>query len=176
MEIYVVRHTHLNIAAGVCYGQTEVPVADSFTEEVANIREQLPLDLELTFSSSAERCVKLASALNFEPVIKVDALKEMNFGLWENKRWDDINRQDLDAWCNDFVKVRPPAGENLCDVYERVSSFLVGLQKERYGKVLIVTHAGVIRCVNAFYNAVELKNLFDFNPEFGVVYRFDSTC
>lgn len=172
MEIFVVRHTHLSIAAGVCYGQTEVPVAESFTKESAQIRQQLPSDLEVTFTSPAERCRKLAQVLRFEPIICENALKEMNFGDWENRKWNDLNQKELEVWCDDFVNKRPPNGENLREVYERVQGFLTRLQKENYRKILIVTHAGVIRCMNAFYNSVDLADLFSFNPDFGAIYRF----
>ena len=30
MEIYVVRHTKVAIDKGICYGQTDAPLADSF--------------------------------------------------------------------------------------------------------------------------------------------------
>ena len=44
----------------------------------------------------------------------------------------------------------PPNGETLYGMYTRIASFLDELKKEKYKKVLIITHAGVLRCVKAY--------------------------
>ena len=59
MEIYLVRHTTPNIAKGVCYGQANVDVTETFRNEVASTREILPADA-IGFSSPLIRCAKMA--------------------------------------------------------------------------------------------------------------------
>lgn len=172
MEIFVVRHTRLDVPEGLCYGKTEIPVASMFEQEVELIRNQLPTGFDLVVCSTLNRCKMLANALNYSPVKFSEALCEMNFGLWENKRWNDLDQKEVDAWCNDFVNVHPPEGENLLEVYARVSNFIISLQSNNYNRVLLITHAGVIRCINAFYQNIELVKMFDFNPDFDVVYKF----
>jgi len=34
MEIYLIRHTTPDVAKGICYGQTDLDVANTFEEEV----------------------------------------------------------------------------------------------------------------------------------------------
>ena len=42
MEIYLIRHTSVSVEAGICYGQSDVPVAESFAAEAAQVRAKLP--------------------------------------------------------------------------------------------------------------------------------------
>ncbi len=73
----------------------------------------------------------LSEELNFNKINIEPALKEMNFGSWENQSWDDIDRNQLEKWCNDFVNERPPNGENLQDVYKRVTNFITSLKSKK---------------------------------------------
>jgi alpha-ribazole phosphatase len=41
MEIYLIRHTAVQ-APGICYGHYDVPLADTFAAEVAQLRPKLP--------------------------------------------------------------------------------------------------------------------------------------
>lgn len=34
MKLYLVRHTRVDVPSGICYGQTDVPLADSFETEM----------------------------------------------------------------------------------------------------------------------------------------------
>ena len=42
MNAVLVRHTRSVVPPGVCYGRTEVPLADTFPEEARAVRERLP--------------------------------------------------------------------------------------------------------------------------------------
>jgi alpha-ribazole phosphatase len=62
--IYLLRHTRLAGAEGLCYGRTDVPLAASFHEELAVIRAGLAgVRFGAVWSSPAERCLRLAVAL-----------------------------------------------------------------------------------------------------------------
>lgn len=41
MEIYLVRHTSVDIPAGYAYGQTDVPLRPSFEDEAEAIKKKL---------------------------------------------------------------------------------------------------------------------------------------
>ena len=41
MELIAIRHTAVDVPAGVCYGQTDVPLRDTFEAEAALTRERL---------------------------------------------------------------------------------------------------------------------------------------
>lgn len=160
MEVYVIRHTPVSAGKDTCYGQSDVPLADTFIQDVEQLREQLPADFDAVYCSNSQRCKDLATALKFEYVMFDSSLMEMNFGDWENKKWDEINQDELNYWMADFVNVKTPNGENLSDLFQRVQFFFNHLRKKEYKKVLIITHAGVIRCLWAYLLDIPLQNIF----------------
>ncbi len=160
MEVYVIRHTPVATGKDTCYGQTNVQLADTFLQDVEQFKNKLPNNFDAIFCSPLHRCKALVNALGFKNIYFANALMEMNFGKWENKKWNDINQNDLKNWMNDFVKVKTPNGENLIELYDRVKLFLDNLRQQPYKKVLLITHAGVIRCIWAYLLEIPLQNIF----------------
>jgi alpha-ribazole phosphatase len=159
MEIFVIRHTQVAVK-NTCYGQSNVPLAATFAAEVAMYKNELPDKFDAVFCSPSERCRKLSNALNFDNVIFENALMEMNFGDWEGKKWNDIEQTKLDLWMKDFVNERPPNGENLLELFDRIKLFLDNLRQQKFDKILLITHAGVIRCIWAYLLEIPLQNIF----------------
>lgn len=167
MEIYLVRHTSVNVAKGTCYGQTDVALAATFTEELALIQKALPQQFDAVYSSPLTRCTQLASALSAIPANLSTDLLEMHFGDWENQNWNDIDQTALTPWMEDFVNVRTPNGEALTDLYQRITNFIAQLRTEKHQHVLIVAHAGPIRCFLAAMLGIPLANIFKLNIAYG---------
>src|SRR5665811_1913787 len=42
-----------------------------------------------------------------------EALSEMDFGRWDGLPWPGVPRDEIDAWCADFLRYRPGGGEAL---------------------------------------------------------------
>lgn len=97
---------------------------------------------------------------------------EMNFGDWEGKKWNQIDQIQLNTWMLDFVNVETPNGENLLNLFRRVSSILDELRNNPAQKVLLITHAGVIRCIFAYILDIPLHNLFKIPVEYQGILRF----
>jgi alpha-ribazole phosphatase len=95
---------------------------------------------------------------------------EMDFGTWEGMAWDAIGEPAISAWANDFVNLQPPQGESYLQLAQRVGDFLEDMAQHE--RVVVVTHAGVIRAAHALLNAIPLADSFAFQPECGGVYRF----
>ena len=87
-----------------------------------------------------------ADYLNLTNVSKDNRLFEIDFGDWEGILWDDINKNELDLWMDKFVTNPPPNGESFNQMFTRVSNLIDMLRNKKVDKVLIITHAGVIRC------------------------------
>jgi len=169
MEVYIIRHTRVNNPPNTCYGQSEVPLCDSFVDEVAQYKTSLPGNFDQVFSSPLKRCHQLATKFS-EEVHTHPALLELNFGDWEMQQWNDIDQVLLSAWMDDFVHTPPPHGESLASMYERVAHFYDNLRKQAYQRVLIVTHAGVIRCTWAYLLQIPLHNIFKIPVGYGEVF------
>ena len=168
-ELILVRHTCVAVS-GVCYGRSEVPLADSFVTEAAQIKNQLVnLDVSAYYSSPALRCMDLARHLSAN--IQIDErLTELSFGSWEGKRWDDIGEIAVGAWAQDFVNFAPPQGESYAHLAQRVNAFIKHIPAHTC--IVAITHAGVIRATHALLNNIPLADSFAFQPELGGVYRY----
>ncbi|SOU86586.1 alpha-ribazole phosphatase [Tenacibaculum dicentrarchi] len=173
MEIILVRHTTPNIEKGVCYGQADIGVIDTFLEEIPPILKEVPVnDTETAYySSPLKRCKLLAEQLS-ETIIFDDRLKELDFGDWELQKWDDINKPELDIWMNDFVNITVTNGESYIDLHSRTVAFLSEVKALKKQRIVIVTHAGVIRSLWAYVNNISLENSFDLKLKYGDIIKF----
>ncbi|MEA5461858.1 alpha-ribazole phosphatase [Arcicella sp. LKC2W] len=171
MEIYIIRHTEVELGKSVCYGQSNPPLADTFLEDVALLKAKLPTDFDGVYSSPLLRCKLLAAELCSRHVQFDDALMELNFGTWEGKSWNEIPFSELNPWMIDFVNVAPPEGESLVNMHARISSFIESLRIKPHQKVLIITHAGVIRNIFSHILNIPLNNIFKLSIAYGEVFR-----
>ena len=169
MQLYLVRHTQLAVPPGVCYGQSNIDVADSFVCDLAAVRAKISdIVPAASFSSPLKRCRKLANHLNLQNLQLDNRLLELNFGAWEMQNWQDIPRQELDAWSQTFVDTPPPNGESFHDLYRRASDFVTELQTSYQNQnVLVITHAGVIRAMLALALHLSLIDVFKFELAYG---------
>ena len=166
MMLLLLRHTRPGIAEGICYGRTDVDVADSFAgdaqalldavggamsaaEDAALHAENaaLPAANAALFSSPLRRCAKLARRLGAP---RFDArLQELDFGAWEARPWSEIDRASLDAWAADIAGWRPPGGESVAELAARAGAFLDELRVSTVSAACLVTHGGVVRTLCA---------------------------
>lgn len=172
MEVYLVRHTKVAVEKGICYGQSDVELADSFREEFQEIKNKLPSDFEQVFSSPLSRCRQLAETFSSD-IIFDDRLKEMNFGDWELKAWNDIPTEEIQPWYNDFVTTKAPNGDSFESLYLRCAHFFDELRTKNYKKVLIITHGGFIRSTWSYLLEIPLKNTFKISLDFGEILHFN---
>jgi alpha-ribazole phosphatase len=172
MEIHLIRHTTPIIDKNVCYGQSDVLLKDTFQEEAERVLEKLPRNADVIYTSPFIRCIKLAEriAQAFSlPIKKDDRLKEMNFGAWEMKRWDDIDKEALMKWMNDYQNERCPQGESYFDLVIRLKEFFNEIKHNQYQSVIVVTHAGVIKSSNVILGQRSLKDAMSTKVEFGSI-------
>ena len=169
MEVYLIRHTKLQVPNEVCYGQTDVETASTFEEEKDKVLLQLPEKMELVISSPLTRCLKLARHIPCDNLKTDPRLMEMNFGEWELKKWDDIDQQSLKAWMDDYVHVAPPGGESMLQMHERVMACWNGIKKLNCEKIAVVSHSGAIRMILAGERGIPLKSIFEIKATYGSV-------
>lgn len=169
MRLYLLRHTRLSVDSGLCYGQADIDVAPSFHAELALIRAKLAaLTFDGLYTSPLQRCHKLAEALSIGEAIADDRLKELHFGDWELKKWDDIPRPAFDVWANNYATQSPPNGETFAQLHARAIHFLQDVQSKHAGQdVLVVAHGGLIRTLLADVLNIPLKGLFRFEIDYG---------
>jgi alpha-ribazole phosphatase len=175
VNIYLIRHTKPAVARGVCYGQADIDVVETFIDEAQKIKPFIPTNIEVIYSSPLQRCRKLAEQLFTQPIHLQHELKEIHCGEWELREWDAIPKQELQPWMDDFVEVRIPGGESYVDLYKRTSRFFDKVVQEKKSAA-IVTHGGVIRSILAHVTNTPLKNSFNqFAIHYGCVAHINSS-
>ena len=176
MELICIRHTKVAVPSGICYGHTDVGLASSYDRELLEVAGRLEgFFPEEVFSSPLKRCIRLAGDLFPESVIKLDnRLKELNFGFWEGKSWDEIYRSESGRfWMDHYLTASCDGGESYPELRDRVGSFLRTLTASGFGRVVLVTHGGVIRLIKSLSGNLKMDEVFaSFNPDFGGVYTF----
>ena len=126
MQLHLIRHPRPAVEPGICYGQTDVGLAESAAEVAARLRPLLPESFALHASPLA-RARLLAEALG-TPTLD-DRLKEMHFGEWEGRSFADIG-DAIDDWAEDPLGFRAPGGESAWEMAARVLQWL-GETRER---------------------------------------------
>ena len=152
MRVFLIRHPRPAVATGTCYGASDLDLAGDAFDCATRLRALLPAHVPL-YSSPLRRCRRLAEALHDAP--NYDArLREMDFGAWELRSWDEIPRAEIDAWAAAPMTYVPPGGESVSALAERVVAFLDEHCRPNGEDLAVVTHAGVMRVF-----AAQLLNL-----------------
>jgi alpha-ribazole phosphatase len=170
MNVFLIRHTRVENDSSICYGQSDVKLAESYKEEFATLKEKLSgQTFDACISSPLSRCAQLASDLCGGMSTTDDRLMEMNFGAWEMKKWEEIDQKALRGWTDDFVNASCPEGESFVELFERCSSFWNDLKKSKHQNICIITHGGAIRSILANILSIPLEKAFVIKPDFGSI-------
>lgn len=166
-KLVLVRHGTPVGHEGRCVGHYDVELAASALDEVRRFAASaaeppsLVVASDLTRAAESARALALAwrAELRFDP-----RLREMSFGNWEGRRWEDIGATDraaLDAWGADWTRVAPPNGESGVALEARVRAALSELLPLAASGVAVVSHAGWIRIATTVLLGAPLETAFD---------------
>ncbi len=146
LTIWWVRHgpTHRKTMVG----WTDAPADLSDTPALARLSAYLPEDAPIV-SSDLSRASATADAIGRgRPRLPHrPALREMNFGGWEDRALAEIEAETpgrLAAFYERPGEVRPPCGESWTDLAARVDADVAQLVATRQGALIAVAHFGVI--------------------------------
>lgn len=177
MEITLIRHTAVDVAPGVFYGQTDVPLKPSFEEEAAAVRQVLfPAagavpPFEKVFTSPLSRCVRLATYCGFGDATRDARLMEINFGIWEMKHFSELHGPEVEAWYADYLHVAAPEGESFAMQYARVAAFFDELRKQAWRRVALFVHGGVVLSALIYAGRIRPEEAFSALPPYGGIVR-----
>jgi probable phosphoglycerate mutase len=104
------------------------------------------------------------------------ALRELNLGSWEGRRFETIRTLYPQAYRqrgDQIADYRPPAGESFRDLQDRAWPVFEAVARQLRGRALIVTHAGVIRVVLCRLLEIPLKHLFRIGQTCGALTIID---
>lgn len=169
MLIHLIRHTTPDIQPGICYGQADLRLAESFEHEKVIVHNKLLEKYDAVYTSPLQRCSLLAETINTNKRFTDDRLMEYNFGDWELKPWSDLKSPETQQWMDNFVEQPAPNGDSIITIKKRVDDFFDELYQSNYENIAVVSHAGVQRLVHANILQMPLTHLFRLQLCYGAV-------
>ncbi len=163
MQLFLIRHPRPRLASGICYGQLDVDAEDP-QPAADRLRTLLPADTPV-IASPLQRARRLAEALHPQPLFD-QRLLEIDFGEWEGRAWDAIDRRLLDAWASDMLHFAAPGGESAALLQARARDCVDSLRTSR---VALVTHAGVIRSLLGYWLHLPIGEWSQLVVDFGSI-------
>ena len=144
-------------------GHTDVEISEEGKAQLFQMKEELVYPpVEALFTSPLKRCTQTAKILYPEnnPIV-IDGLIEYNFGEFENKTAEELEKSPVfPKWLAGEPGVQPPFGESnedfenrVRDTFEKIAD---GLLKTGITSAAIVTHGGVIMAILSAYGIPEL--------------------
>ena len=174
MEVIMIRHTSVDISPGTCYGQSDVPVRDTFPQEAEqtkrNLKSYEPFDA--VYCSPLTRTRMLAEYCGYPEPIFDDRIKEINFGDWEMQPPEKIY-PPTSEWLENHMNIPTPNGEDFPVFYRRVAGFLDELRTKDFRRVAVFAHGGVLLCAGLYVGMFGEKEAWNNLVGFGGIQRIE---
>jgi len=176
--IFAARHPRPRVGSRICYGRTDVALAESAEAGAGALLAAIGADpVERIVTSPLLRAALVARAVAAHTGASLhtdDRLAEMDFAGWEGQPWTAIPRAEVDAWAADPLRYRPGGGECVADVLLRVRRAWTGLASSA-DNTLVLTHAGPIRCLLHIAQGVPILEAIQASIAYGSVTRLVSS-
>jgi alpha-ribazole phosphatase len=173
-QICLVRHgqTDWNLA-GRYMGQSDVPLNQNGHEQARRLIRQLQAHpFAAIYSSDLGRARETADiiAATLHLPVNCDArLREINQGEWEGQLVEDIQARYAKLWEQrslDPASVRPPGGETVAEVAQRVGAALEDISRLHPGvDVLVISHGLAIATAICKVSAIPVGQAYGFIPD-----------
>lgn len=180
--LLLIRHGHTRATEeGRLYTDPEAQLTDEGRKQSKALAHWLmsrPPDVIL--SSTAKRVVATAESISAQtdlPILRVEDLNEWHVGDWEGRTYLDLKKNNPDEyyqWTADPIRMRPPGGESIEDMYERTKRVIAEVVEKYDGKrIALVTHAGIVRSVICDALGMPLDNFWRISIPVGTVSKVD---
>ena len=152
-SLFLIRHAEtMWNREGRMQGFQDSPLSETGTLQSEALGTRLKdMRIDAYYSSDAARCVRtmrIATGSLNAPVTLMPELRERNLGGWESLLWTDIVAKDSDgaAHYKQTADFRPPQGETLLELRNRMVTALVEIEAAHRGKrVAVFTSGGSVR-------------------------------
>ncbi|MGY0691993.1 histidine phosphatase family protein [Virgibacillus sp. FSP13] len=157
---------------GVYIGWTNSPLSNKGCNDLnTNLPKQ-----DLVFSSDLTRCLETAAILfPNQPVQALNEMREMNFGAWEGKTYDQLKHlPTYRHWLDNPFTARPAGGETFTEFGDRILAGFSIVKRRILDSSArdssVVTHGGVIRYLLSVFSG-QNGSFFDWKIPYGGGYR-----
>lgn len=175
MKLTVVRHTRVDVPKGICYGITDVALANTENADMKAVADRLCNErFDAAFTSPLGRCRALVGNITTLPATIDARLSELDFGDWEMKPWAEIYETEQGKkWFAGYLHTPCPNGSSYADMEHGVDMFLAELKRGTDENILIVTHAGVIRVLMSILENKKPEEAFEIPLDYGEIRHFE---
>ena len=152
ITLLLLRHGQIKAnRQGRWHGSTDSPLTLKGRIQASLTARVLAQDHNITaaYTSPLQRCIhtgRLATArLPITPSV-IDGLAEMSVGDWEGEKYNRLQSEhQLIERCTGDIQWRPPNGESLAEVAQRMSDSIAQItQDHKRGTVLVVSHGAAM--------------------------------
>lgn len=178
----LIRHGHTRATeTGLLYTDPAAELTEKGVEQAKAVAGWISKhNPDKLLCSSAKRVVDtaraIAAVLDKEPIVTPE-LSEWHVGDWEGRSYLDIKKKDPDVyqlWSHDPIRNRPPGGESIVDLCERIADHVQMMIDQYSGQtVALVTHAGIIRAILISALGMPIDNFWRLSIPVGSVSRVD---
>ena len=168
-EIIIIRHgeTEWN-KTGRFQGHSDVPLSAEGRAQAAALGKNLVVDhVDTIYASDLTRAMETAAPLAQRfglEVISDPLLRELNFGSWEGRNFNDVNAENPDAmktFYNDPERVNIPDSEPFPEFQRRVAGRVHEIVAQERGKrIVIVSHGASIRILFADILSMPIRSIW----------------
>lgn len=161
---------------GRIQGTLDIPLSALGNDEVARVIGELKdKQIEVLYCSDAEPARETAEALAAALGIKskkLDHLENLDHGLWQGMQIEEVKRKHprvYRQWQEQPTSVRPPEGETLGEVMERIRPAMQRLiKKHKHGIIGLVVPEPLATLVRNQLNGREFGDLWRAGDAHGV--------
>lgn len=166
-KLHLIRHglTQGNLE-GRYIGRTDLPLCQEGREEIESIIDLYGYPrVQKVYASPLRRAVETAQLIYPDTFLqKVDALREYDFGVFENQTLDQLKEDpDYRRWMESGMDAPPQGGESKEQFQERLdfglNQIFLDMMSQDITSAALVTHGGVIMALLAKYGLPQRPEL-----------------
>ena len=168
-EIIIIRHgeTEWN-KTGRFQGHSDVPLSAEGRTQAAALGKNLAVDhVDMIYASDLTRAMETAAPLAQRfglEVISDPQLRELNFGAWEGRNFNDVNAENPNAMKNFYTDPEQadiPESEPFPEFQRRIAGRVREIVAQKRGKrIVIVSHGASIRILLADILAMPIRSIW----------------
>ena len=160
---FLIRHASHNLLGRVLVGRgAAVPLGEAGREQARRLAQRFA-DAPISIVQSSpqrrarETAAPIAQGLNRSVEI-ADEVDEIDVGEWTGQEFEALNADPRwELWNQARGRARAPGGESMAEVQDRVVGHIDRVRSSNpEGRVLIVSHADVIRAAVLYYLGLSL--------------------
>lgn len=181
-KVYLMRHGEVENGGEKRYnGHIDIDITPNGIEQMRRLAGRLAgISIAALYCSDLKRTVKGAEIISKSLNVTFTALPELrerSVGKWEGLTAEEIRERfpaEHTAWRADLLNYRPPDGECLLDVQERIlPAYRKLVTAHADQEIAMLLHGGVNRIILADALGLDPSRLFRIDQSFGALNIID---